>query len=200
MTKLHITTIVITAAAIWSLIRWQVGYKVTVEEFGMLGIVSTCVYILYILLNKFFWKIPLLYPWFVNRPNIAGTWKVTVATNHNGNTEVTAYATFKQNLDSLHVCFYTAESTSFSISATIKNNSDGTHDLIYAYQNDPDVHLRGNGSDMHYGAVMAKLVGQKPVSFSGSYATYRLTRGNLYFSKLPGNIISSFSEGKQLDI
>lgn len=199
MTRIQITILVVLGVITWCILRWIYGYTTTMEEFAFLGITSFLVYIFYKIFDVWGWKCVIFYPWFVNRPSITGTWRIDINSNFNSSTKVTGYASINQTLTTLKINIFTLESSSKSLSSIICNNDSGTYTLTYTYQNDPDLHLRGQRSEIHPGVVIANITSRLPNSFSGEYTTYRDTKGTIHFTKISSQNIHTFAQGQTID-
>jgi hypothetical protein len=72
---------------------------------------------------------------------------------------------------------------------------DDVYQLVGVYQNKPDVTLRGQRSEIHYGAMLLDIRGDPPTSLSGHYWTDRDTKGTIELTERTAELAASFREG-----
>jgi hypothetical protein len=119
------------------------------------------------------------------RPVVYGTWEAELSPSHDsvippgGNRgPIPAYVVIAQTFWSVHVTLHTAESSSRSTAASLRDLGGGQHGLAYTYDNTPrQEHL--HRSPKHSGASELTVVGTEPAEITGTYWTDRLTHGDM---------------------
>jgi hypothetical protein len=181
-------TTVRTAATVTS-----VGYAALLAAFGQtptasakqaVAFLPAAVGLLALAFDKWAWNWPLV--WLVSRrPRIYGTWRAQLTPSDDsripkgGNRgPIQAYVVIAQTFWTVHVTLHTAESSSWSTAAALRDEGGGRQVLAYVYGNRPrQEHLRR--SPEHTGASEIVIVGPAPTESAGSYWTNRLTRGDM---------------------
>ena len=144
--------------------------------------VYACFHLLFV---EWLWKLPLLRGWLVPLPDLTGTWKGTLTSTWQGNSESTPLTrditlVIRQKFSSKSSVLYTAESSSESDAAMLKDGGDsGVPILSYNYQNTPRVSVRQK-SNVHLGAVVLRLhTSPSDWILRGEYWTNRQTAGDM---------------------
>ena len=95
------------------------------------------------------WRWPWLHGWFMKRPDLRGTWKVTLQSSYirPGEKEpvppITCYMAVTQTLNQLQMKLMTPESSSVFIADRIRLSPAGEgYQVIAVYTNEPSIHLR----------------------------------------------------------
>jgi hypothetical protein len=136
--------------------------------------------------DKTAWRWPGIHR-FTGRPRIDGTWRATVTPNPDSKISdggnwgpIDAAAIIAQTYWTLHVTLMTAESSSDSTVATLRNIGASTsrNRLTYAYLNEPRQEHRPR-SNPHGGAATLDMTGRTPDQMTGVYWTDRLTAGDM---------------------
>ncbi|KSV72241.1 hypothetical protein N183_27110 [Sinorhizobium sp. Sb3] len=73
----------------------------------------------------------------------------------------------------------TEETESFLLASSFDIKDDGTTYVYGVYQSDPDIHLRGKVSEIHYGSFKYKVVVAPIMELIGHYWTDRNTTGSI---------------------
>lgn len=188
LSRLHLSTILVLAAALWGGLLLVEG--VTVNG-AWLRPFSTVIGVLLLLLAAFdlwAWRLRVLHGWFVPRPDLRGTWRVELQSNwrnpatdsatDSGVGPIVAYLVVRQTFSALSVRMLTAESASELVAAEINKASDGTYRLAAVYRNEPKLSVRDR-SPIHYGALVLDVQGDPVKSLAGYYWTDRNSRGEL---------------------
>lgn len=130
------------------------------------------------------WKWPLLYGWFVHRPDLSGEWIVKVESNFipEGATDpiaVDGRIKVVQTFNRLLVCFESPESTGDPIAASIEVDEAKQVRLAGVFRNDVEFKARDKMRG-HFGAYLLKVEsGQRPERMSGVYWNDRGNAGTL---------------------
>ena len=79
----------------------------------------------------------------------------------------------RQSLTTLSMRLMTAESSSRLIAYKMVEENDGVFLVTGVYTNTPKLELRGDRSEIHYGALLLQVLGDPPISLEGHYWTDR---------------------------
>jgi len=203
-TRLHVVLIVGLAAIVWAAVLWVRGVPLTWDHAAPFAITVTAVTAVLILFEKYLWRWPIFKGWLVRRPLVHGTWRVTLQSNwRNPQTgaaigPISAVMTIRQTYSRLSLRLFTQESSSFLLAGKIVEQDDGVFQIAGVYQNNPNVHLRGDRSEIHHGALLLEIQGNPPQQLAGEYWTDRGTRGSLKLDNRRSILVSSFQEGAAL--
>jgi len=190
-TRLHIAVFLGVSSLVWYLTLLYQGVDVSREHFTPFGTVLSVLVVAALLLEHVLWRVKLFQPWFVRRPDLRGTWKVELKSDYidpQAGTQVpviVCYMGVKQTLSNLQMHLMTPESESWFIADRITPSpSDQGYQVVGVYTNKPQIHLRGNKSDMHQGALVLYTHGasHRPTTITGEYWTDRSTSGSMTFS------------------
>lgn len=184
ITRLHISSFIGLTIAVWLVALWAQGIPVLslafVKPFSIVvGVISLVV----LLFNKYAWSWPIFQGWYVNRPDLRGTWQVEIKSGwidpktDQGVAPIVAYAVVRQTLASLSLRLMTPESRSKLIAHSIEQEEDGLFRLAGIYRNEPRIELQGVRSEIHHGAFSLEIHGQPVESLEGHYWTDRETKG-----------------------
>jgi hypothetical protein len=77
MKRLHSQALVLLVGVITALVSYFTSGRVEGAILFNFGVIAAIVGLLLIIFDVLLWKLPLLYPWFVDIPNLNGSWKVT---------------------------------------------------------------------------------------------------------------------------
>ena len=152
--KLHLSAIILTAAAIWGVLLILEGVAVSP---GLIRPYSTVVGVLTMLLTAFdlwAWRLPILQGWLVKRPVLTGTWRAEIhsnwidpATGHRI-APIAAFMVIRQTFSTLTLSLLTDESRSELLGAEISRGQDGTYRVFGVYRNEPRFAVR-HRSEIH---------------------------------------------------
>ena len=202
ISRLHLTPIVLLIGAAWLVLLIIDGVAV---ELRWLSHLTTVVPILLVLLGVFdnwLWKAPWLNGWFTNRPVLGGTWEVSLQTEwldpKTGKPpgSITCYMAVRQTFSSLSMRLMTPESASWLIAHNIVRSNDGIFQVAGVYMNRPNLRLRGERSEIHYGAMLLDVQGQPPTALEGHYWTDRHTRGTMRFTRRKAKSFATYEEAR----
>lgn len=167
------------------------------------GIVVGVISIVVVLFNKYAWAWPLFRGWYVNRPDLRGTWQVEIRSSwvdpNTGNAvaPIVAYAVVRQTLASLSLRLMTPESRSKLIAHSIEQDEDGLFRLAGIYRNEPRIELQGVRSEIHHGAFSLEVHGQPVDSLEGHYWTDRETKGAMKLHKRQSKFYETYEQANQ---
>lgn len=191
-TRLHISVFLGAAVLAWGAVLSAQGVEFTWAELQVhLAPFSTVVAVLVTLalaLEHLLWRLPVLHSWLVKRPDLRGTWKVSLQSdwvdpeNQERVPPILCFMGVKQTLSTLQMHLMTPESESWFVADHIRPSPNGAgYQVIGVYTNKPDVHLRGVRSEIHQGALVFDTHGieNRPDSLTGEYWTDRKTTGSM---------------------
>lgn len=138
----------------------------------------------YFLFSKFLWKFRIFRGWFVNVPNLNGTWKGEIHSNWK-NPETNAspppipvILTINQSLFSISCVMRTKEMTSRDFISGFRVDEDSQiKELSYSYDSSPIREVR-HRSPKHSGTIVFNVI-EEAKKLEGEYWTERLTNGTI---------------------
>jgi len=204
LTRTHISAFVGLTIVTWLIALWVQGQPVLSSEFVKpFGIVVGVLVGVSVVFNRWLWSWRWFRGWFVNRPDLRGTWRVTLESdwvNPETNERVppiSGFVVVRQTLMHLTFRLMTPESTSHSISYGITKEADEIFRLAVVYRNEPRIELRGDRSEMHHGAFWLEVFGEEVDSLKGNYWTDRKTRGSMELADRRREYLDSFDRAQQ---
>lgn len=203
LTRLHISSFIGLTIIVWLVTLWVQGNPVLSPEFiKPFGIVVSAITSIAIIFNKYAWSWKVFKNWYVNRPDLRGTWKMELQSSwvdpKTGKQidPIIGYVVIRQTLTFLSFRMFTKESRSNSITHTIEREDDGLYKLAVVYRNEPDINLQGVRSEIHYGSFMLNINGDPANELQGHYWTDRTTKGSLKLTdRIKNKTINTYSEG-----
>ena len=109
---------------------------------------------------------------------------------------ITCYMAVRQSLTRLSMRLMTPESSSWLIAHKIVEENDGVFRVAGVYTNMPGIELRGDRSEIHYGAFLLEVLGEPPTSLEGHYWTDRNSRGAMRLSNKRADTFSTYYEAR----
>lgn len=201
--KLHLTTILLVAALIWAVLLVLDGVVVEVTWLRHLSIVAGVVLIILTFFDLYLWRLALFRSWFVRRPTVDGTWKVTLVSNWiNPETgqqipPIEGYMVARQTFSRLSLRLLTSESQSELLGAEVVRADDGSYRIIGVYRNEPSLGVRER-SPIHYGGLVLQVIGSPPIRLAGHYWTDRNTAGEINLFEQCSGHADDMAEGAAL--
>ncbi len=190
--RLHISAFVVISAVVWLIVLLCQGTPVSWDHARPFSIVVSSLVGLGLLFEKVLWRQPWLHGWFVKRPDLRGTWRVTLQSSYQKPETnerippIVCYVGVKQTLSRLQMHLMTPESESWFIADHVRPSPAGKgFQVIGVYTNEPNVHLRDERiSEMHQGAIILETHGGslRPTTLTAKYWTDRKTMGTMEFS------------------
>ena len=204
--KLHISVLVAAAVVVWGATLFIQGTPITIDHLAPFSIVVGFLGSAGAGFEYFLWRQRWLQGWFVKRPDVRGTWRVKLQSNWvNPSTQkqidpIDCFMTVTQTYSNLQMHLMTPESNSWFVADRIRasQKSEG-YEIIGVYTNQPRINLRGDRSQIHFGAVVLNTHGANhfyPDILTGEYWTERGTKGNLILSKRVTKIYSRYEDAK----
>jgi hypothetical protein len=205
-TRLHISLSLAIAVGVWGLVLWLQGTPLTWDHLAPFGTVVGALVAVAVAFEHLLWRIPWLHGWLVKRPNLRGTWRVELRSDWvdpatgRGIAPITAFMGVEQSFSTLHMHLMTPESESWLIADAIRLSPTGTgYQIVGVYTNKPELHLRGDRSEMHYGAIALNTHGpqHRPETVTGEYWTDRKTSGRMESSARAAEIFTRFTDAER---
>jgi hypothetical protein len=103
----------------------------------------------------------------------------------------------RQTFSSLSMRLMTPESASWLIAHNIVRSNDGMFQVAGVYMNRPNLPLRGERSEIHYGAILLDVQGRPPSALEGHYWTDRHTRGTMRLTRKEAKTFATFEEARR---
>jgi hypothetical protein len=205
LSRLHISVFLGLSILAWSIVLLCQGTEFTRDQLRPFGTVVGALVALSLLLEHVLWRVKYLHPWFVSRPDLRGTWRVTLQSDYvdpETGTQILPIACFmgiKQTLSTLRMHLMTPESESWLIAESIipSPNGDG-YQIVGVYTNKPKIHLRGKKSDIHLGALVLDTHGAtyRPTSVTGEFWTDRSTAGSMDFVERHPRVFTRYNDAQ----
>lgn len=187
----------------WAIVLCWQGTEITSDHFRPFGTVVGVLGVFSLLLEHFLWRLNWLQPWFVRRPDLRGTWKVSLQSDYiDPETNmrmkpITCFMGVTQTLSTLNMHLMTPESESWLIAESISPSPNGDgYQISGVYTNKPKIHLRGQRSDIHLGGLVLDTHGTmvQPSSIAGEYWTDRNTSGSMQFSERRPEVVTRYED------
>ncbi|MEJ0011260.1 MAG: hypothetical protein WDM94_01275 [Bauldia sp.] len=204
LTRLHITLLLILAVAVWAATLVVLGIPLSWDYLKPFTIAVAVLTTICIVFDKWLWSLSVFKGWLVQRPNLNGTWKATLASDwkdpQTGQSipPIECVMVITQTFSKMTTRLFTPESNSFLYANRLVCQDDGVFQLYGIYLNTPKVELRGQRSEIHYGALILEVRGDPPTSLAGHYWTDRGTKGSLELSNRQWRRVASFNEGAMI--
>ena len=196
LSRLHLSVILLTAAAVWGIALILAGFQITPDWFKPFSIVVGVLIVLLSVADKWLWRMKWLRPWLFNMPELHGTWRVHLQPTAPATSprEVTAFMVIRQTFSTISLRLYTAESHSETLSARVVRCDDGTCNVAAVYRNTPRLQVRDQ-SPLHHGALLLSVQGDPPKTLAGQYWTDRLSQGEMTLSHRAARLAHCYDEG-----
>lgn len=189
----QLNVIVGVVFAVWAIALIATGTHIHVQFFKPFSLVTATVGAVLTLFDRFAWPWRVWQGWLVRRPNLKGTWRVTLRPV--GGQPIDGFMVVRQTLTSLSLRLLTAESASVTVASNIMLEPDGTAALAAVYRADPRLGVRDR-SQIHYGALYATLSAAPPLEVVGHYWTDRNSSGELRLHSRRERLLSTFAEAQ----
>lgn len=190
--RLHISAFLALSAITWGVVLLLQGVPLSLNYLAPFGTVVGVLAISVLALEYILWRQTYLHGWFIQRPDLRGTWTVSLQSdwiNPQTNQQISPIICFmgvEQTLSTLQMHLMTPESESWFVAHSIRiSPNENGYQVVGVYTNKPHVHLRSNASNMHLGAIIADTHGpnkSKPDSLTAEYWTDRKTTGRMTFT------------------
>jgi hypothetical protein len=188
VSRIHLTLLIGIAAGIWATLLYFSGISVPLDYIRPLPTVIGILTILFLIFDRWLWKLSFFYPWFVSMPNLSGAWKGQIISTwidkKTGQqiSPIDAVLIIYQTYSSLNLRMITKESKSDLLSGNFIQNNVGPQKIAGIYNNIPNILVRER-SPIHYGGLLLEIHKGKNTILEGEYWTDRDTKGVLKFEK-----------------
>lgn len=205
-TRLQITAALAVATIAWGAVLWLQGTPISWDHLAPFTTVVGVLVAVTLAMEHLFWRLHIFQGWLFDRPDLRGTWKVTIHSEWiNPETgekvpPITAYAGIVQTFSKLQIQLMTPESESCLLAHAIQPTLCGNRfNVSVVYANTPGVELRGVRSERHVGAATISTHGPKykPDSLTAEYWTDRKTVGRMAFEGRSDKVYSRFEDAKK---
>jgi hypothetical protein len=206
LTRLQITVALAVATLAWGVVLWLQKTPMSWQHLAPFTTVVGMLVGVSLAMEYFLWRWKPLRGWLFDRPDLRGTWKVTIQSEWvNPETgqripAITAYAGIVQTLSKLQIHLMTPESESCLLAHAIEPTPCGNRfNVSVVYANTPGVELRGVRSERHVGAATITTHGAKhtPDSLTAEYWTDRRTVGRMTFEGRVPTVYSRYEDAKR---
>lgn len=199
---------VVVAALLWWGTLWIQDTPVNWEHSKPFTVVVSFLFIIWLLFDRYLWRRwPFIHSWFVNQPDLRGTWRVELESRHavletdRPVPVIVCYMGVEQTLSELKMHLMTPESESWSIASHVRPSPNGSgYQVISAYTNKPNIHLRDDRiSEMHNGTLVIDTHGShvRPETLTAEYWTDRKTVGTMNFTSRTREVFTRFDDADQ---
>lgn len=204
--RLQITAALAVATAAWGGMLWLQGTPLSWKHLAPFTTVVGVLVGVSLAMEFVLWRWRIFQGWLFDRPNLRGTWKVTMQSEwinpETGVKEppITAYAAIVQTLSKLQIQLMTPESESCLLAHAIEPTPCGNRfNVSVVYANTPGVELRGVRSERHVGAAIISTHGTKykPESMTAEYWTDRKTVGRMAFEGRVPTVYSRYEDAQR---
>lgn len=176
----------IGVSAIWAGVLFVTGLDLNDATRRGLSYLPSAAGLLVVAFDLWLWKVPGVSR-IAGRPHLWGTWEVRLEPSakaripKGGNRgSIPGALVIEQTFWTTAVHFYTRESSSFSIAASVINKPDSNQakSLLFTYTNNAR-QAHSHRSHQHSGTCRLDVVGTIPRTLSGTYWTDRITAGDM---------------------
>ena len=198
--RLHISTLIAIVVLLWMAGLWIYNLPFTKDYLLPYSLVVSGVILIITVFKNWIWAWPILQGWFVDRPDIRGTWEAELKSTYIDpvtnqiTAPITCYVTVRQTLNTLSFRLMSDKSNSKILAHTFIKSEDGTYQMAGVYINTPKFEQRSILSQIHYGSVFLQINGAQPTSLEGHYWTDRNTCGSLTLTKKHNIVCYTYEE------
>jgi len=186
-----ISVIIIVAASVWGISLWFFGVDLSWQYAKPFSVTVLIVTAILTAFDRALWR---WWPFrlFHKTPDLTGEWTAELLSSYleqggRENKAITGAATITQTYSSLSIRLETGQepntNRSFQLAGRLIRHNDGAYEFIGVYQSDPNIHARGNETEIHYGAFRYRIVGAPPEKMNGHYWTDRNTKGSIQLKR-----------------
>jgi hypothetical protein len=194
VSRAPLTIVVLLGMGVLALVLSGRGWIVPVSFFEPASVVVSVLYAALLLWDAWLWRMRLLHPWPVRRPDLEGTWRGEIKRPEGA--PIPIYMVIDQTWDRITYRTFTEESRSASVTASL-GEVDGQFLLAALYRNEPRLSLQER-SRAHRGAAWLHVHGPPAGHLSGSYWTDRETWGEIRFERVSDRVASDYARAVAL--
>jgi len=200
--RIHVASFLILAVGIWAAILALRGASIGWEYIWPFGTVLTVLSLVLLAWDRAVWRFRHLHGWFVQRPDLRGTWRVRLVSDWvdldtgQPTAPIDGFVAVTQSFSSLQLHVMTEESESWLLANQITKSPKGSgYQVVGVYMNQPAAALRGVRSEIHFGGLVLNTHGdaQHPDSMAGEYWTDRGTKGSMHLSDRLDEVHTQFT-------
>ena len=204
--RLQISVVLAVAVFAWWFVLLLQGTSLDANHLKPFGTVVGILAGVGFLFEYVLWRQRWLHPWFVKRPDLRGTWRVELESDWiDPETQervptIFGYMGVVQSFSKIRMHLMTKESESHLVAESIVPSTYTTgYQIVAVYMNKPEMHLRGNRSEMHFGSFVLRSHGaaHRPDTLVGEYWTDRKTRGQMTLSARIPEVLTNFKEAEK---
>ena len=202
ISRLHLSVILGFAAVLWAIMLIVQGVSVSAAWLRPFSVVVGVMVLLLLAFDRWLWKWQALHPWFVSKPNLTGTWRGELVSTWKNqgvdepSTPIEAYLVVKQTFSSIRLRLITAESHSDCLAANICDDAGGTQCIVGTYLNTPKI-LHREGSPIHHGGVVLRILSGDACVLEGEYWTDRNTKGTMRFDSWNPKLLYDYARASK---
>ena len=182
--RLHLSVIVYVVLLSVCVLLVVNGVTVKVGWLRWSSIITSVLLGLMVVFDKWGWRCRLLKGWFVKRPHLWGTWKVTLCSDYvdpetnEPVAPIVGFMVIRQCYSRITLRQLTKESSSDMLAVRIRTEADGRYVVSGVYRNTPVIDVQ-HRSRPHFGAFELEVQGDPPEHLEGHYWTDRKTTGRM---------------------
>lgn len=201
--RASLSILIILITAVWAAGLWALGIPLSWDHAKPYTFTVTVVTLLLWLFDRFLWRRE-PFRRFVKTRDMQGTWRVQLSSTYvdpatgQKKDSVFGYVSVRQRLTYLSLRLMTVESNSHLISYNFLFPDDQSVELTGVYQSDPSIHLRGQVSEIHYGAFRVRISGSPVDRIEGHYWTDRSTTGSIQYLERRPEFCDRYDLAEQL--
>ncbi|MET0535401.1 MAG: hypothetical protein ABW171_14375 [Steroidobacter sp.] len=190
-TRIQIVVALALATVAWGAVLWYQGISITWEHLAPFSTVVAVLTGVALVMEHWAWRLRCLQGWLFSRPDLRGTWKVTLHSEwidpKTGERvpPIAAYAGIVQTLSTLQIHLMAPDAESCLLANSVQRTACGKRfEIAVVYANTPKVGRRGPQNERHVGASIMTTHGEstyKPTSMTAEYWTDRRTIGRMTF-------------------
>lgn len=195
LTRTHISTLLVLAVTVWGIALLVLGLPITWRYTAPFTLAVSVLTGACLAFEKWCWRWRMFRGWLVKQPDIQGTWRAKITPAAASATlPVNGVMVIRQTFSTVSARLFTKESSSMLIAQNWAPQTDGLFQLAAVYQNTPDVSLRGDRSEIHFGAFLLDVRGDPPTLIVGHYWTDRATKGAIELSNRKPELAAGYTD------
>lgn len=198
--KLHLSVLVYIGLGLVCILLLANGVAVQADWLRWASIITSALLVLIMAFDKWGWRCKYLKGWFVKKPHLWGTWKVTLRSDwvdpatQKQIPPLVGFMVVRQCYSRITLRQLTKESSSDMLVSHIRTEEDGRYVVSGVYKNTPVIDAQQR-SRPHLGAFLLEVQNDPVTSLEGYYWTDRETRGRMRLTERhPAKYYASFEE------
>ena len=198
--KLHLSVLVYIGLLVVCVLLVANGVAVHVGWLRWASIISSVLIILLAAFDKWGWRCKYLKGWFVKKPHLWGTWKVTLRSDwvdpktNQQISPIVGFMVVRQCYSKITLRQLTRESSSDMLVTQIRREDDGRYVVSGIYRNTPRIDVQ-NRSRPHLGSFVLEVQNDPVTQMEGHCWTDRKTTGPMRLTdRKPDKYYASFDD------